>query len=153
MGNLKGVQVVNTIKNLFEKLGCFLFSQRFLFSQEVKQLATCNSENQEAEVTGDSSVSYPFVLLCRRLAGSNVRQENGKLRLLSEDQNSPRFSPLDGNSAFRYVCAGKHPGTILPMCWLGSRVRAGSRDVMGGETYLQNILLTHTYRGSLNSLI
>lgn len=146
MGNLKGVQVVNTIQNLFEKLGCFLFSQRFLFSQEVKQLATCNSENQEAEVTGDSSVSYQSVLLCRRLACSNVRQENSKLRLRSEDQNSPRFSPLDGNSASRYICAGKHLGTMLLMCWLGSQVRAGSRDVMGGETYLQNILLTHTYR-------
>ena len=58
MGNLKGVQVVNAIKNLFEKLRCFLFSQRFLFSQEVKQLTTCNSENQEAEVTGDRSVSH-----------------------------------------------------------------------------------------------
>ena len=31
VGNLKGVQVVNTIKNLFEKFSCFLFSQRFLF--------------------------------------------------------------------------------------------------------------------------
>lgn len=32
VGNLKGVQIVNTIKNLFEKFSCFLFSQRFLFS-------------------------------------------------------------------------------------------------------------------------
>ena len=52
--------LMKTQKNLFQKLSCFLFSQRFFFSQEVEQLATCHSENQEAEVTEDAC----FIQIC-----------------------------------------------------------------------------------------
>jgi len=47
VGDLKRVQVVNAAEDLLEELGCFFFSERFLLSQEVKQLASCNTESPE----------------------------------------------------------------------------------------------------------
>lgn len=52
MSDLQWVQVVNAAENLLKEFRCLLFSQRFLLSQEVKQLTSCNTESQEPGLTG-----------------------------------------------------------------------------------------------------
>lgn len=45
MGNMFGVQVVDSIQDLFKKLGGLLLAERLLLSQEVEELSTCHTEN------------------------------------------------------------------------------------------------------------
>lgn len=45
VGNMLGVQVVDAIQDLFEKLGGLLLTERLLLSQEVEELSTCHTEN------------------------------------------------------------------------------------------------------------
>lgn len=42
-----GVQVVDAIQDLFEKLGGLLLAERLLLGQEVEELSTCHTENTE----------------------------------------------------------------------------------------------------------
>lgn len=50
VGNLQRVEILNTIKYLFEKFCGFLLCERFLLSQEVEELSTCNTWKAEAEL-------------------------------------------------------------------------------------------------------
>lgn len=45
VSNMFGVQVVDAIQDLFEKLSGLLLAERLLLSQEVEELSTCHTEN------------------------------------------------------------------------------------------------------------
>lgn len=44
MGNVFGVQVVDAIQDLFEKLSGLLLAERLLLSQEVEEFTTCHTK-------------------------------------------------------------------------------------------------------------
>lgn len=50
MGDVFGVQILNSVQDLFEELGGLLLRQRLLLSQEVKQFSTRNQFKDQDHV-------------------------------------------------------------------------------------------------------